>query len=186
MNGMGGIRGMRGGMSQGARSCNDPQPSFAIKPGAAVVVQGLESKPEHNGKTGQILKFDKSRGRYDVEVNGTTLSLRPRNLTQNCTVELVNLENKPALNGSSGEIYNYDPVAGRYMVLVDNPPVAVSLQRGTCLLKPGTCVVVTGLSNEQFNGQMGQIVNVDRQAARYTVQCQNGREIKIKYDNVLC
>merc|ERR1712187_232987 len=190
MRGMGGMGGMgdfgMGGMGQGARSSHSPQPAFAIKRGTAVVVHGLESKPEHNGKTARILKFDESKGRYDVDVEGTTLSLRPRNLTQTCNVEVVNLENKPELNGSSGAIYNYDPEAGRYMVLVDSPSIAVGLQRGNCLLKPGTCVVVTGLSNQQFNGQMAQIVSVDRTAARYTVQCQNGKEIKIKYDNVLC
>merc|ERR1719277_2930947 len=99
--GMGGMSGV-GGMGMGGRPRPGTQPSSALKSGTPVVVQGLASKPEHNGKTGQILKFDESRSRYDVEVNGATLSLKPQNLTQQCSVEVVNLENKPELNGSSG------------------------------------------------------------------------------------
>merc|ERR1712187_195202 len=150
-----------GGMSgMGAQPRSSPQPPSALKSGTQVIVQGLASKREHNGKTGRILKFDQSRSRYDVEVDGAALSLKPQNLTQQCSVEVVNLENKPELNGSSGKIYNYDPETGRYMVLLQSPPLAVGLQRANCVLRPSTCVVITGLSNEKFNGQMAHIVGV--------------------------
>merc|ERR1712151_1366446 len=100
MHGMGGMADMHGMGNMGAHSHPTSQPSFAMKRGTAVVVHGLASKPEHNGKTARILKFDESRSRYDVDIDGATLSLRPQNLTQQCSVEVVGLESKPELNGS--------------------------------------------------------------------------------------
>jgi hypothetical protein len=38
--------------------------------GEAVEVQGLRGAPEHNGKRGHILRFDKKRGRYLVRLDG--------------------------------------------------------------------------------------------------------------------
>merc|ERR1712151_731740 len=104
---------------------------------------------------------NESKGRYDVElVEGSLssgmLSLRPQNITQQCSVEVVGLENKPALNGSIGDICNYE--TGRYMVLMQNPPHALGIHRKNCLLKEGTRVMLTDLSNAKFNGQMAQIL----------------------------
>merc|ERR1719343_1299870 len=154
--------------------------------GTKVVVRGLQMQPEHNGRTGQILKFDASRGRYDVDLDGVTLALKPQNLTQQCDMEVIGLENDLDLNGSRGEILSYDAESGCYTVSVGRPALTLTLSRGNCLFGPGTCVLLTGLSNEQFNDQMAQILSADRDAARYIVRCQNGKEIKIKYDNVVC
>eukprot|EP00425_Heterocapsa_triquetra_P022488 CAMPEP_0195154266 /NCGR_PEP_ID=MMETSP0448-20130528/183565_1 /TAXON_ID=66468 /ORGANISM="Heterocapsa triquestra, Strain CCMP 448" /LENGTH=519 /DNA_ID=CAMNT_0040193039 /DNA_START=93 /DNA_END=1653 /DNA_ORIENTATION=+ len=163
------------------------------RPAARYVVRcqsGSEIKvKENNGKIARVLRFDEQRGRYDVQLEteaATVLAVRPQSLTQQTSVEVVGLENKPELNGNTGDIYNYDESAGRYLVLLQNPPTAVSLQRGSCLLRPGTPVVLTGLGKQQFNGQMAQIVSVDRPAARYVVRCQSGSEIKVKFENVLC
>lgn len=127
------------------------------------------------------------RGRYDIQVEGgITLSLRPQNLTQLCSVEVDGLEHKPELNGRTGQIVGYDEQRGRYMVVMDGSAMSVALQPGNCILKPGTQVVLQGLSNQVFNGQMGVIVKVDRSAGRFTVQCETGKQINVKYDNVLC
>lgn len=120
-----------------------------------------------------------------VEGSGT-LSLRPQNLTQQCRVEVTGLETKPELNGKFGDIVNYDDETGRYMVLLDSPHIAIALQRRNCMLNENTCVVLGGLTHEQYNGQMACIVTVDRAAGRYTVRCQNGEEIKVKFDKVVC
>merc|ERR1711953_1242808 len=90
------------------------------------------------------------------------------------------LENKPELNGSNGDIFNYDDDTGRYMVLMQNPPTALGIHRKNCVFREGTRIVLTELSAEKFNGQMAHIVSVDREAGRYTVQCQNGSQIKVK------
>jgi len=197
MPGMGGMQGMGGmpGMSFGGSSASRPTrrrrrvPPYVMESGTPVIIHGLEKAKEHNGKVGRVLSFDEQRGRYEVEVDreaATVLSLRPQSLTQQTSVEVVGLESKPELNGRTGDVYNYDETAGRYLVLLQNPPAAVSLQRGNCILRPGMPVVLTGLSKQQFNGQMAQIVGVEKPSARYVVRCQNGSEIKIKYENVLC
>jgi hypothetical protein len=190
--GIGGfLLGLAGKAIRGARGVRQPRQHsqrellpYAMLPGTKVVAHGLTRQPEHNGKTGLILRFDD--GTYDVEFDDTECTLGPQNLTQQCIIELVNLEEEPDLNGSEGEICSYDAETCCYNVSVAGSAHTLNLQRANCLLGPGTCVVVTGLSNEQFNGQMAQILKADRDAARYVVKCQNGKEIKIKYENVVC
>lgn len=186
--GLAGMAGMRGGrgVRQPRQGTQPPLLPYTMRCGTKVVVRGLTMQPEHNGKTGQIMKFCESRGRYDVELDGATLALKPQNLTQKCEMEVAGLENDQGLNGSSGEICSYDSKSGCYTVSVGSPAITLTLSRGNCLLGPGTCVLLIGLSNEQFNDQMAQILSADRDAARYIVRCQNGKEIKIKYDNVVC
>ena len=52
--------------------------------GELVLVQGLQSKPEHNGTAASVLSFDDAKGRYVVQLvgSGTTLSLKPVNLAR--------------------------------------------------------------------------------------------------------
>lgn len=186
---LGGIQHGMGGRGAGSRSSNllRRSPVHAMPSGTAVVIRGLKNTPAHNGKTGRITNFDESRARYEVAIeSGAKIALKPQNLTQQCTIEVVGLVNKPELNGNSGDIVNYDEDTGRYLVLLHQPTLALSLERRNCLLKMGTCVVVQGLSQTKFNQQMAQIVNVDRAAARYTVQCQNGEKIAVMYEKVLC
>mmetsp|Transcript_101066 Transcript_101066/g.286383 ORF Transcript_101066/g.286383 Transcript_101066/m.286383 type:complete len:343 (+) Transcript_101066:78-1106(+) len=190
MGGMGGMGPMGGGM--GARHRAAPMPPYAIPKNTTVIVRGLTKAQEHNAKSGKITGWDEQRGRYEVELdNGkTTLSLRPSNLTQSCTVEVVGIESKPEMNGKLGETIGFDDQGSRYTVRLDaqlpRGNNVVGLQAANIVLQAGTRVVLHGLSSVEFNGQMAQIAEVDRDAHRYTVRCQNGRQIKIKYENVLC
>lgn len=164
-----------------------PWPAHALPLGAIVVIRGLEQAPEHNGKAGRIEGFDPARGRYDVALGGgSALSLRPQRLTQQCEAELTGLEDKQLLNGRVGDIVNYDEQSGRYLVLLQSPAVAIKAQRGNCVLKAGTRVTLCGLSEERYNGWMAQILAVHRGAERYTVRCQSGEEIKIRFEKVVC
>jgi curved DNA-binding protein CbpA len=185
-----GLAGMAIRSSRGARqprqSTQAPLLPYTMRCGTKVIVRDLTTQSELNGKTGLISKFHESSETYDVDFDGTTISLRPQNLTQQCSMEVVGLENGLALNGSCGEICNYDAGRGRYTVSVGKPVLTLSLQRGNCLLGPGTCVVLTGLADEKFTGQMAQILSVDRDADQYLVKCQNGEEIAIPYDSVVC
>jgi hypothetical protein len=53
--------------------------------GTDVLVQGLVTNPEHNGKHGRVLSFNEGRGRYAVTLDdGKTLSLKAENVTS-CT-----------------------------------------------------------------------------------------------------
>jgi len=190
--GMGGFPGgMRGGKGQGRRSAPPAPPAHAMPIGTQVVVRDLAKAQEHNGKTGKITGWDQGKSRYEVELEGeTTLSLRPQNLTQLSRIKVVGIESQPELNGQSGQIFNYNEQQGRYMVRLGqkmaNGRDVVGLQPSNVILENRTAVVIQGLSKDEFNGLMAQIVETDLSANRYTVQCQNGKSIKIKFDNVLC
>lgn len=199
MQGMGGMPGgmafdFGGGMPGGGKGTPPaaPIPQYAMSKGTQVVVRDLAKAQEHNGKRGTIAGWDGSSSRYQVELgDGQTLSLRPGNLTQACSVEVYGIESQPEMNGQAGTIFNYQAEPQRrYMVRMEtkmsNGRDVVGLSPSNCILRVGTRVVVQGLTNEQFNGQMGQIKEVDRSAMRYTVECQNGKTVKIKLDNVLC
>jgi len=179
-------RGM-GGMPHKHRGGNSV-PSYVLPNGTNIVIRGLTSAPEHNGKSGMILGFDETRGRYQVKMEGNSfaLALRPQCIMQRCTVEVDGLENKPELNGQTADIVSYDSETGRYVVLTQRSPSVLRLQCKNCILKQGARVVLDGLSNANFNGQMAQIVSIDRAAGKYTVKCQNGEQVKVKYDKVIC
>ncbi|CAE8638578.1 unnamed protein product [Polarella glacialis] len=165
-----------------------PAPAHTLPQGTAVVVRGLAKSPEHNGLSGKVLSWDDEKRRYEVELEDKScvLLLRGQNITQRCRIEVCNLDSRPELNGRAGEIFDYDDEQGRYMVRLQDPSFAATLPRAKCLLSAGTRVVVSGLSNEHFNGKMARVLSVDRNAGRYTVLCEGGEQIKIRYDNVIC
>lgn len=182
------------GASRRASSARRHQahPPYALPRDAIVVVGGLAKAEalKHNGRVGRIIGYDEMQGRYELAFEGqedSRLLVRPTHVTQLCEVEIDGLESKPELNGLTGQIQRWDAEKGRYLVWLEGPNShAVSLQPANCVLRPGLRVVIHRLHHEQFNGQMAQIVHVDRAARRYTVQCQNGKQIRIKYDNVRC
>jgi hypothetical protein len=176
---------------QGGRGChngNRQEPEYALPIGTSVVIRGLVNAADHNGKTGSVKSFDEVHRRYQVvlQEDGSLVAVKPQNLTQQCSIEVVGLESKPELNGTVGDIFGYEAEDGRYRLLLHKPPLALSLQRRNCLLKQGTRVVLQGLSNAKFNGEMARIVRIDRSIGRYIVQCRGGDQIKVKYDKVVC
>ena len=60
-----------------------------------MVINGLVAKPELNGRTGTAVSFDSDKGRYSVELDGTSSSfkIKPCNLlpTPVCSVALCSL-----------------------------------------------------------------------------------------------
>ena len=63
-------------------------PPAGFRLGAAVVVQGLQSRPELNGARATVLNFDEAKGRYQVRLGEgpehEVIALRPA-----CLVEHV-------------------------------------------------------------------------------------------------
>mmetsp|Transcript_58395 Transcript_58395/g.162784 ORF Transcript_58395/g.162784 Transcript_58395/m.162784 type:complete len:349 (-) Transcript_58395:142-1188(-) len=185
----GGMPGMSKGVGKSARRSAPPPPPHAMPNGTVVVVRDLAKAQEHNGKVGKVTGWDQGKGRYEVQLEGeSSLSLRPSTLTQQCAVEVVGIESKPELNGKFGDIINYQD--GRYLVRLKvklpSGGDVIGLQPGNVFLPKGVRVIVQGLSKDELNGQMARILDIDRDAMRYTVECQSGRQIKIKLDNVLC
>merc|ERR1719337_845386 len=121
MGGMGGMPGMFGGkggsMNGGARR---PPRFDEIPTGTKVVIQGLQSAPQHNGKEGAVQSYDPSSQRYTIELqDGDSVALRTARLTvmvDNCRV--TGITSKPELNSSRGRVVNYDPEKGRYTVVL--------------------------------------------------------------------
>lgn len=187
--GFGGMKGGGKGNRQQTRPA--PLPQWVIPVGTEVTVRGLENSQEHNGRSGRISGFNQAKLRYELDMESEMkLSLRPGNVTQQVTVWLHGIESQPELNGQKAKILKYDDQKGRYFVKLASPlPCGkdiVGLQLANVMLPVKTRVVLQGLANEEFNGQMAQISEIDEQAQRYVVQCQNGKAIKIKFEMVLC
>jgi len=183
-----------GGMSQpdflggmrGGQPSQQPSPPYCLPKNTGVVIHGLTTAFEHNGKSGTAVSWDAQRCRYNVKLqSGETISLRSQNLVQRCRVEVIGIQSKPGMNGKAAEVFAYDDQKCRYSVLVENPATTMALQAENCLLKQGTAVTLKGLSDQSLNGMMAQIIAVDRVEAKYTVQCQSGRQIRVKLDKVL-
>lgn len=174
--------------SSGHTTSTVTMPEFAVPLGSRVVVRGLSKAVEHNGLVGKIAAWDAERKRYKVAVEGSSsLLLRQFNFTQLSRVELAGLEGKPQLNGQFAEISNFDEQRGRYKVVLEGlGSFVLSLNVVNCILPLGTCVIIKGVSNMELNNQMGQIVAVSRDVGRYVVRCQGGRQLRVKFDKVLC
>eukprot|EP00933_Yihiella_yeosuensis_P020343 TRINITY_DN16315_c0_g1_i1.p1 TRINITY_DN16315_c0_g1~~TRINITY_DN16315_c0_g1_i1.p1 ORF type:complete len:353 (+),score=58.61 TRINITY_DN16315_c0_g1_i1:181-1239(+) len=164
-----------------------PHPTTALPKGTSVVVRGLEKSREHNSRSGKVLSWGVGKRRYEIELeDSTVLLLRPQNLTQRLTIEVMNLDSRPELNGRFGDVLNCSDDESRYMVMMQDPKFAAGLPRAKCLLPVDTRVLLSGLTNARFNGMMARILSADREAGRYLVECEDTAQIKIRFDNVIC
>lgn len=176
-----------GGAPGGRHPKRRRQEPYAMPAGQEVSVLGLSKAAEHNGKQGKVQGFDSQRGRYEVILeDGASLWVKPENLTQLCSVKIHGLKSKPELNGQRADILGFDAAAGRYRLLLRGAQSTVSLQPGNCILNAGTCVKLQGLGKAEFNGQLARLLEIDAEAGRYKVESQSGKQIKVKYENVLC
>lgn len=169
-----------------------------IPVGARVALYGMQSA-QHNGKEGDVAGYSEAKGRYCVTLNAgeeseTDLALKPQNLIHLLSnVEITGLPGP--LNGATGEIISIKSQEDdqgnsqlRYVIRIGRqvaalPPQNVLLPAGTMGIK------LSGLSKAELNDQRGKIVEVDRGAKRYTVQlapASEGRQVKVKYENVIC
>mmetsp|Transcript_100701 Transcript_100701/g.260106 ORF Transcript_100701/g.260106 Transcript_100701/m.260106 type:complete len:435 (-) Transcript_100701:84-1388(-) len=189
-----GTRGMcsggLGSLFQGGGSSGSTCHTFLVPEGTNVVVQAGGEHRAHDGKAARVLGWDTASGLYEVELESRLkIRLSRQGIVQKFRVEITDLVSRPEVNGRLGDIFGCDDEAGRYLVLIKTGalPVTLSVHCGNCILKLGTRVVIRGLEkNLNLNGSMSQIVGVDRKLSRYTVECQDGRQVKVKYGNVRC
>lgn len=93
-------------------------------------VEGLESRPELNGRKARLRPFDPAAGRYVAVVRGKSVALRPKNVvlpTGTC-VEVTGLRSQPQLNGSRGTVDGRDDETGRYIVRIAGVVGAAALK----------------------------------------------------------
>jgi hypothetical protein len=81
-----------GGGGDAEASTNDA----GIRTGVKVTIDGLKSKPQHNGASATVVSFDSTSGRWHVQMDdGKTLALKP--------INLIATEGKHISNGASDE-----------------------------------------------------------------------------------
>lgn len=188
---MGGGMPFGGGMGRGRRARPAPRKPptriDAIDNGTAVLVKGLKSAAEHNGKGGIIRSYDVSKSRYVVELKGgPTLRLAKKNVQQQVhDVKIRGIQSKEELNGQTCIIINYDETKDRYSVKLTAGKAPMRLKHENVVLPKGTCVRLRNLSSAKWNGTYGKIVKFDDESGRYDVKCSPTQIIRLKPENVL-
>jgi hypothetical protein len=70
-----------GGMEAARSNAYDDGAEPTLRVGGTAVIQGLQAKPEFNGKTATLVSFDVSKQRWNINSGGVVLALRAANLT---------------------------------------------------------------------------------------------------------
>ena len=90
-------------------SSHSPAPAAAcVQPGSLVRIEGLQSKPQHNGRTGIVCgALDQESGRCTVEVDASDagpsfqISIRPANLTLLPATHPLQCQSAPLTSGNT-------------------------------------------------------------------------------------
>ncbi|KAL7568719.1 hypothetical protein ACA910_021713 [Epithemia clementina (nom. ined.)] len=87
-----------------------------------VVLQGIESQPNLNGRKGTVIAWNSHKERYSIYIMDLSkvVSLKPGNVVlENGTVgHIMGLVSKPELNGRLGTIKSWNRESGRYDVQI--------------------------------------------------------------------
>jgi len=166
-----------------------------LKNEVPVVLQGLKSRPGENGKTGKILGYDESKGRYmvgDIEGVDQPLALKPTNLLQKDAavkdssgiMDKLKLDWKSILFGKGGNSPPPDGMVSDLSKHVKNPS---GIADKPIQLLDKTTVRVQGLQSEKgkiWNDCYGVIMGFDEASERYVVNV-GPTELKIKLQNIM-
>ena len=162
----------------------EPVPAPMLPPGTRVLLRGLHSAAHHNGKEGKVASFEPYSSRYLVHLKTeeATLSVRAENLMQSLGVEIVDLQGRPELNGKIGRIVGVSD--GRYHVSVQGTVIAIA--PANAVLPVGAQASVAGLvQDRQWNGRVGVVTAIDREAKRYVMQMDALHVIKVRWDSLM-
>ena len=173
----GGMGGGMGGFGAPPRTRGGSGGAGVLRPGSAVRVRGLQSQPQHNGRSGTIERHDPQKCRYVVRFDddGSQLALQRQNLLQLLEVEISGVNSRPELNGQRAQLVDYDAIKERYVVGLRSGE-RLSLGRGSVLLPSETAVTVSGLSSRpELNGRPAQVLEWDAVGQRYTVAVGGAR-----------
>jgi len=131
----------------------------AIRPGAAVCVNGLRARPEFNGQTGTVVEWDEGEKRWKVQMaDGSRLMLKLANL-EVLAVSDSNTKSKPS-------------VSEKVSSQVDD-------------IVPGASVLLIGLQGSPgMNGMQATVVEWDDMDERWKVKMADGSLRKFKASNL--
>jgi curved DNA-binding protein CbpA len=201
MSGMGGldigsIFGQMGGMGMGmgggfGRSRFRPTRSSEAAPdvipaGTRVVVSGLISQAQLNGRVGVVHQFNGER--YMVQLDGQrdAIALKPTNLHQTATVQLTGLS-RADLNGLSGTVVDWNAHTQRYQIQLNRDGRVLAIRPANVILPVNTRVCVQGLTNAtQYNAHWGTVRSFDRVAGRYEVDMGRNHMLRLRLENAMC
>ena len=137
-------------------AAQSPAPAAAtLQDGSRVRIEGLQAKPQHNGRTGAICGgFDQESERWTVAVDASDagpafqISVRPANLTPLPAID-IDVPQRPSALSTLSTMCN---------------PLAKALQQGLC-------VRIEGLqAAPQMNGRIGVVCGgFDEETGRWTV-----------------
>merc|ERR1712107_532269 len=160
----------------------------SIPTGTVVRLKELVNSPERNGDRGRIVQYDRTTGRYVVQMidddDDSIMKIKPSNLfQQHVAVTIHGLQTNTELNGMNGTILGYDDHKQRYTVSSNNGPI--SLKPSNTILTNGTVGRITGLvSKPELNGQRGTIIHFNQNSDRYDVQLSADTIVRVKLDNI--
>ena len=197
-----GDAGLGGGTSGGLAGGMQGRPAQLVKepgvlpPWTSVTVRGLKGAAHHNGKVAQVESYDASDGRYAVRLpNGEGVRIKFDNVLQRLEADCCGVlnETQARLDGKTALVVGYDEATDRYVADLRGGDTRggerASLQPSNLILPVGARGKVVGLmsaAGSKWNGQIGAVVDFDREAGRYVVQMTAGREgdqLKIKPPN---
>eukprot|EP00299_Pterocystis_sp_00344_P010424 c4654_g1_i1.p1 GENE.c4654_g1_i1~~c4654_g1_i1.p1 ORF type:complete len:358 (+),score=86.37 c4654_g1_i1:105-1178(+) len=118
--------------------------------GSRVIIEGLKSTPQLNGATGTILGQDPSTGRFQVQVNGSTVSVKPENLR---TI--------PSQSQTQAQAHPFASRARRH---------TPSGQRNHS--KSSITIRVINSPTEALNNQLGEVQSFDPTSQMYLVKVE--------------
>lgn len=139
--------------------------------GTRVVIHGLRSAVVLNGREGAILGFDRTVGRYAVQVlGGPSMKIRPTNLWLLPKQQPGWQQPRPRVRLGPGAL--------------DSPDRAKSPSSGG-QAHQGALVLVKGLVRAKtLNGQVGRIQSFDFNTGRYVVKLRDGVPRRIRPSNL--
>ena len=164
----------------GAQS-TQPVPSPAVKHGSRVRIEGLQAKPELNGRSGTVNgSFNEHSGRYTVQLDGNDaschVSIRLANIqllsesdARTIASAVVGLDHAPSPVSSDCDTPVPSPAAATSAA---SPPVVPPATPAAIELKQGARVMITGLqAKPEMNDCTGYICDAfNPQSGRWTVQ----------------
>lgn len=153
--------------------------------GRMVRVVGLVRDTTHNGMVGQIVRREPHNRRFVVRMlrSNATVALQSPNVSPLVAAVVCGLQARAELNGRSAYISERTS-GGRYVVYIPPMTTPLGVQLGRLRLSIGTRVVLHDLTNVQYNGLRGRVVDAAHDGSKYTVEASTRARLKVKPANL--
>jgi len=165
-----------------------PKKIDVISNGKRILIYGLKSKSEYNGKHGIIYGYSQEFKRYKVKIdNGVNINILRTNFQQIVqNIELMELVSKNTLNGVSGIIIGYNELKNRYIVElgIQHGKAVLLFKKDNVLLPTDLCVYLANLKTNCWNEKCGRITGYDPETKRYSINIGNSKTLNIKNENI--